>query len=613
MAKRPAGEPASSPSRSSKQACLDLRQQHLLTETWNVNDPIHGMIRLPKLLKKFIDHRYFQRLRHIRQLSMCCYVYPGASHDRFFHSIGCAYLSLQLMKSVRERQPELEISDVDVMCVAIAGLLHDIGHPCFSHMFEHFVHRVGRSKPGLSEEQRRRYAAFEHEDASVALVRLLWADIRTELEAVGLSEQDLEFVVALISPPKKELAKSLEAGSLGEEWPRIMPCRPREKGWMFEIVSNWRSGLDTDRFDYFRRDALHLGIAKQFDHWRYMQTVRATRDKSCGAWTLSPPDKDKDFLREDMLELRRSLHRKAYQHKTTQKLEQHMIDVLELLEASGLTVTSADGRALAPSAAAVDFDASAYVQLTDSFVESRLFELQPPGSSFRGAYEEYERRIIKRHMFRLVADFDVPPDMDFQAYSTDEIIANTLQTYRRLHENREMRRLLGLKQGEQLAPPQDLQASSFRCSVAEFHQGMKRKDPLMRVLFYSSKDPSQSDFLKASEEVPPLTQKVFLFYDGGQHAHDSPLMRQLVESFLQWAVSAQAAATRRPSASLQLPESAAANEAPTSPRATGTDAGSGWSPQRKTVEPARLQNSPNKVKVRRTLSVRSSCPMDMDP
>jgi len=182
---------------------------------------------------------------------------------------------------------------------------------------------------------------------------------------------------------------------------------------MFEVVSNWRSGLDVDRFDYFRRDAHHLGIHKEFDHWRYMQTVRATFDQLNGIWTLSPPDKDKDFLREDMLELRRSLHRKAYQHQTTQKLEQHMVDILELMENAGLTVRTAEGGHLPLSAAAAEFNAAAYVQLTDNFVESRLFELQEPGSPFQPAYEEYERRIIRREMFRLISDFDVPPDIDF--------------------------------------------------------------------------------------------------------------------------------------------------------------------------------------------------------
>lgn len=42
----------------------------------------------------------------------------------------------------------------------------------------------------------------------------------------------------------------------------------------FEIVSNWRSGLDVDRFDYFARDAFHLGLPSSFDQWRYIENLR---------------------------------------------------------------------------------------------------------------------------------------------------------------------------------------------------------------------------------------------------------------------------------------------------------------------------------------------------
>jgi len=372
---------------------------------------------------------------------------------------------------------------------------------------------------------------------------------------------------------------------------------------MFEVVSNWRSGLDVDRFDYFRRDAQGLGIHKEFDHWRYMQTVRATFDQRHGVWTLSPPDKDKDFLREDMLELRRSLHRKAYQHKTTQKLEQHMVDILELMENSGLRVRTDDGKELCLSEAAAEFNSSAYVQLTDGFVESRLFEWQGPGSTLKAAYEEYERRIIKRQMFRLLADFDVPPDMNFATYSPDQIINHTLETYRWLHASGEMATEAVTRAGEEACGMQELDAKLFRCSVAEFHQGMKRKDPLMRVLFHSSKDPDQADFLKASEEVPPLTQKVFLFYDADQKAHNTLLFRQLVASFLHWARS-------KDSESGEKDDSQQQTQTPPQDKKSRSA-----SPVRKMVETARIQNSPAKPQkvIRRALSVRTSAACMEDP
>ena len=62
-----------------------------------VYDPVHGLIRICPLAKKVIDTEEFQRLRNIKQLGCCYYVFPGASHNRFEHSIGVYHLSKQYM------------------------------------------------------------------------------------------------------------------------------------------------------------------------------------------------------------------------------------------------------------------------------------------------------------------------------------------------------------------------------------------------------------------------------------------------------------------------------------------------------------------------------------
>ena len=52
-------------------------------------------------MKTIVDTPLFQRMRHIKQLGLCSLVFPGAKHDRFFHSIGTAYLAYNLMKDLR--------------------------------------------------------------------------------------------------------------------------------------------------------------------------------------------------------------------------------------------------------------------------------------------------------------------------------------------------------------------------------------------------------------------------------------------------------------------------------------------------------------------------------
>ena len=102
-------------------------------------DPIHGYIELPHTCIKIIDTKYFQQLRYKKQLGAAYYVFPGASHNRFEHSIGTCYLAGKLIKQIQINQPELKISDKDVLLIMIAGLLHDIGHGLMSHLFDNHI------------------------------------------------------------------------------------------------------------------------------------------------------------------------------------------------------------------------------------------------------------------------------------------------------------------------------------------------------------------------------------------------------------------------------------------------------------------------------------------
>ena len=45
------------------------------------------------------------------------------------------YLAGELVGMLQRKQPELAITDVDVLCVKIAGLCHDLGSKCFPYKF----------------------------------------------------------------------------------------------------------------------------------------------------------------------------------------------------------------------------------------------------------------------------------------------------------------------------------------------------------------------------------------------------------------------------------------------------------------------------------------------
>jgi len=98
-------------------------------------DPIHNVINLDtgdkttnKLIINLIDSREFQRLRFIKQLGFAYLAYPSATHTRFEHSLGVAFLAKRFL----ERITSLEDKNLTI----VAALLHDIGHGPLSHSCE---------------------------------------------------------------------------------------------------------------------------------------------------------------------------------------------------------------------------------------------------------------------------------------------------------------------------------------------------------------------------------------------------------------------------------------------------------------------------------------------
>lgn len=184
----------------------------MLRNYWGeIKDPVHGYVYITENEKEIIDSFPVQRLRRLRQLAGAEYVYPGANHTRFEHSVGVMFLASRVLENPYISQ---HISEEEAEMVRIAALLHDVGHGPFSHIFEHLlIKKLNKT----------------HEDITS------WIIINSELKDV-LNKMGYE--------PEK--VGKLAVGRLH---------KPR-KAFLDQIIS---SAVDVDKLDFIVRDTYHTG------------------------------------------------------------------------------------------------------------------------------------------------------------------------------------------------------------------------------------------------------------------------------------------------------------------------------------------------------------------
>ncbi len=107
--------------------------------TEKIYDNVYGFIYLTKEEKELLSTPYFQRLNHIRQLGLAYFVFPGAVHTRFSHSLGVLHIAEKMFQQLKKTgyiEKNSEIIDKHHKILRLAALLHDIGHYPISHTIE---------------------------------------------------------------------------------------------------------------------------------------------------------------------------------------------------------------------------------------------------------------------------------------------------------------------------------------------------------------------------------------------------------------------------------------------------------------------------------------------
>ncbi|MBT4763357.1 MAG: HD domain-containing protein [Bdellovibrionaceae bacterium] len=211
-----------------------------------IRDPVHGSIELSKEETRVIDNEFFQRLRSIKQLGFSEFSFPGATHNRYIHSIGVCHLSGiafdSIFKSYKFSSQAKKKSFRD--CLRLGALLHDVGHGPLSHAAEKVMPLVSELEIDVYNNKERAIKSDEratHEDYSIKII--MDSSLSEELK-LGFPHLDPVYVACLID--------------------RTLPCPDDffvDQGVDFrnilsQVVS---SEMDVDRMDYLGRDSYFCG------------------------------------------------------------------------------------------------------------------------------------------------------------------------------------------------------------------------------------------------------------------------------------------------------------------------------------------------------------------
>ena len=233
-----------------------------------INDPVYGFITIPsELVYEIISHPYFQRLRHIKQLGLTHYVYPGALHTRFQHALGAMHLMGKVLDTLRLKG--VEISNEEYEATQISILLHDIGHGPFSHTLENVL-----------------LSGIKHESLSYLFIDRLNEKLNNSLH--------LTLQIFRNSYKRK---------------------------FFYQLIS---SQLDIDRLDYLKRDCFFTGVQEgTIGVDRIIAMLNVHRDQ------LVVEEKG-IYSIENFLNARRLMYWQVYLHKTSVSAERMLVNIISI-------------------------------------------------------------------------------------------------------------------------------------------------------------------------------------------------------------------------------------------------------------------------------------------
>ena len=234
------------------------REKYKIKFVDRVLDPVHGFVDLTQVEKEIVELPIFKRTQGLKQLSLTNWVFPGAEHTRYIHSIGVMYIADLMASHIKDKNGNLYFNDGDRQLLRLAGLLHDIGHYPLSHVTEqvyesktieecrtikeynektkHEIDRLSNSNIPIDDYMKDRYSKpFHHETVGTKV-------IESDKDIKGIIRKHCGFIDI----------RDIEDIIVGcvERNPRISV--------MVQLI---HSELDADGIDYVMRDATFSGTS----------------------------------------------------------------------------------------------------------------------------------------------------------------------------------------------------------------------------------------------------------------------------------------------------------------------------------------------------------------
>ncbi|MDR6487883.1 HD superfamily phosphohydrolase [Chryseobacterium vietnamense] len=313
-------------------------------KTGKILDPIHGLIEITEIEEFIINQKIFGRLRKVKQNTLLNYIFPGANHTRFEHSIGVMHLAelmynksnenvettyLKKQKygvnkeyfSVIDYIKEKDEQEIILQELRLAALLHDIGHGPTSHKFDDFT-VTGQKLLDILKTKKDVFNDFlgyfenfinskkiqnkkiEHELVSCVFVIKLIHDLKSNENLTNESLKikksiKVENILKMIDP---EFLPDYEIEIAGKNF----------TNYFNSIIAGFP--FDADRMDYLYRDSFYSGVKYGFfDQSRILASLLPV--EHAGKFTLGIKKSGLDSIVR-FIQSRNHLYTQVYFHKT---------------------------------------------------------------------------------------------------------------------------------------------------------------------------------------------------------------------------------------------------------------------------------------------------------